>query len=360
MSSSRPGTPLLTFLLLAAALSACGSVRSHVTQTPGPTEPCVPDGAWVVPATRQRLSMPEVIGRAAASRIVLLGEEHTRPEHHLWQLETIAALYGRRRVVIALEMLQRSAQPVVDKWVAGELDEERFLADSGWKNFWRVPADLYLPILRFARMNRMPMRSLNVPWELVSRLAEHGWDNVAAEEREGLTHPAPAVPEYAKLLEDTYSQHAQKPDVSSEAGLSRFIAAQLVWDRAFAEGLHAAMQAEPDAVVVGLVGMGHLRHGHGVPRQLAALGVEAKDMMVLLPWSDDCEELQAGLADAVFGITLSETTKRYVPLGVQIEPVEGGLKVREVTSGSVAEAAGVKAEDVIVKAAGVTSNNPST
>jgi len=34
--------------------------------------------------------------------------------------------------------------------------------------------------------------------------------------------------------------------VSSEAGLSRFIAAQLVWDRAFAEGLHAAAELAED------------------------------------------------------------------------------------------------------------------
>jgi uncharacterized iron-regulated protein len=369
-SSTKPGragapVTLVASLWLAgcvsaAAISACGpSVRTRVTQAVSPSGPCVPNGVWIVPATQQRLTMPEVIDVAAASRIVLLGEEHSRPEHHLWELETIAALHGRRRVVIALEMLQRSAQPVLDQWVAGELDEPRFLAESGWRSFWQGPADLYLPILRFARMNRVPMRALNVPWELVSRLAEEGWEKVALEDRQGLTKPAPAAPEYAKLLEAIYHQHVETADVSYDADVSRFIAAQLVWDRAFAEGLHAAAQAEPDAVVIGLIGMGHLKYGYGVPHQLAALGVDAKDVTVLLPWNKaDCEELKPGLADAVFGIEVTEAARERAPLGVRIELADGSVAVKEVAPGSVAAAAGVHAGDVIVEAAGVAVQKP--
>ena len=52
---------------------------------------------------------------------------------------------------------------------------------------------------------------------------------------------------------------------------------QLAWDRAMAEALVAgrAHHAAADGslpLVVGIMGSGHVRHGHGVAHQLVALG----------------------------------------------------------------------------------------
>ncbi|MCH6554315.1 MAG: hypothetical protein IH793_09195 [Acidobacteria bacterium] len=38
------------------------------------------------------------------------------------------------------------------------------------------------------------------------------------------------------------------------------------------EVMHRLDQALPDCLVIGIIGQGHLRYGHGVPRQLADLG----------------------------------------------------------------------------------------
>jgi uncharacterized iron-regulated protein len=323
------------------------------------TGPCVPIGTWVAPATHERLTTPEAIDRAAASRIVLLGEEHTRSEDHLWQLQTIAALHGRRQhMVLGFEMFPRTAQPVLDQWVAGELDERRFLAESGWKTFWQFPADLYLPIFRFARMNHVPMLALNVPRGLVSRVAEEGWDKVPPQEREGLSQPSPPSPEYHKSLAETYQEHIEEGRGLPHTDLSRFVAAQLVWDRAFAEALHAALQARPDALVIGLIGSGHLEHGYGVPHQLASLGIA--DVTVLLPWTESraCADLVPDLADAVFGVPVMGTERARPILGVQIEPVEGGVAVRRVSPESVAAAAGIRDGDLIIAAAGFAVQTP--
>ena len=347
------------FACAAATLGGCGpSVRARAMAHVDTAGPCVPIGTWVVPATRERLTTPEVIDRAASSRIVLLGEEHTRSEDHMWQLQTIAALQGRQDVVIGLEMFPRSAQPVLDQWVAGELDERRFLAASGWKTFWQLPADLYLPIFRFARMNRVPMLALNVPRGLVSRVAAEGWDNVPPQEREGLSQPAPPTPEYEKSLGETYQEHIEEARGLPHTDPSRFVAAQLVWDRAFAEALRAAVQARPDALVIGLIGSGHLEHGYGVAHQLASLGIA--DVTVLLPWTEsrDCGDLVADLADAVFGTTATGTERARPLLGVQIEGVEGGVAVRRVSPESVAAAAGIHEGDVIIAAAGFAVQTP--
>ena len=62
---------------------------------------------------------------------MLLGEYHDRPDDHRWQLQTVAALAAEHpAVVLGFEMFPRRAQPVLDRWVAGELDERALLRET--------------------------------------------------------------------------------------------------------------------------------------------------------------------------------------------------------------------------------------
>ena len=131
-----------------------------------------------------------------------------------------------------------------------------------------------------------------------------------------------------------------------------FVDAQLTWDRAMAEALAEARQRQGNPVVVGIIGSEHLRYGHGVPHQLADLGVDGA--AVLLPGEpEDCAELTAGVADAVFLLEpqLPQATDRP-RLGVLLTVERDEIRVAEVLAGSIAQAAGLMAGDVVVKAAG--------
>lgn len=402
-------------MLAVVGLSCAGALSPQPAQEGAePEEVRVPIGSWFVPGTQETLTTPEAIARMDGKRVVLLGEQHDRADHHLWQLQTIAALHARRQsVVLGFEMFPRSAQPVLDRWVRGELTEQQFLAESGWRGYWKFPPELYLPLFRFARMNRVPMVALNVARTLVSRAAREEWQDIPEEEREGLSLPAPALPEYERWLADLYGEHAEQdphaaieeeplaeadqPAGASEtagdasaaaaaeveeqahghphaataddAGLRGFIRGQLVWDRAFAEGIHVAARAHPDALVMGIVGAGHLQYGYGVPHQLAALGV--KDVAVFLPWEEPSVEeetdeastvaavLEPHLADALFGVEPAAAmvgSRRL--LGIFIEEHEAGVAVRQVSAGSVAESAGIRSGDIVVQAAGVPVKEP--
>ena len=132
-----------------------------------------------------------------------------------------------------------------------------------------------------------------------------------------------------------------------------------------AEVIAAALRSEPERLVVGILGMGHVQERWGVPHQLAAMGIG--DVAVLLPWTtgQECDALTATVADAVFVMREPPADGQKAPpprLGVLIadsqEPV--GVQVRGVTAGSVAEAAGIEKDDVVVAAAGLATRRSAT
>ncbi|WP_104203030.1 ChaN family lipoprotein [Billgrantia saliphila] len=319
------------------------------------SDACPVPGEWLRPGD-EPLDSSELLGELAARDVVLLGEQHERVDHHRWQLHTLAGLHARRSdMVIALEMLPREAQPALDAWVAGELDEAAFLEESDWYDAWGFDPELYLPILHFARLQQVPLVAINVTPELRSRLAEKGWAAVPENERFGISSPAEPAAAYRERLAEIYAQH---PGGDEEEGFERFVAAQLVWDRAMAAGLAEA--GEAGALVVGLVGQGHLQFGHGVPHQLDDLGVASR--AVLLPWpaaGADCEPPPTDVAQAVFGIAeRGEPASSPPQLGILLAPAEAGVTVQSVIEGSLAERAGLEAGDVILRAAGETIAQP--
>jgi uncharacterized iron-regulated protein len=319
-------------------LAACAA-------TPAPPPTCPAAGAWLEPAAGRTTPAAELFERLARENVVLLGEAHDRADHHRWQTQVIAGLLSRREsLVVGLEMLPRSAQPALDRWVAGALDEAGFLAESGWSRNWGFDFALYRPIFELARLNRTKMLALNVERAVVSRVGREGF----AAARTGLGNPAAAAAEYVEHLKSVWAEHRAKD--ADEAAFRRFVEAQLAWDRAMAEAI-AAARKQGAPLVVGIIGRGHLQHFWGVPRQLASLGERST---VLLPWpsGNGCEAPGHGVADAVFGIETPPAGPAPLRLGVVLERGEAGLRVRSVAPGSVAEAAGVQAEDVLVAIAG--------
>jgi uncharacterized iron-regulated protein len=285
-----------------------------------------------------------LIAEMASRDVVLLGEHHDEADDHRWQLQTLAALHAQRpRMVLGFEAFPRRVQPVLDKWVAGKLTPAQFLAEVKWDEVWNMPAELYLPLFEFARLNRIPMVALNVERKLTETVAAKGWDAVPEAEREGLTRPAPAPKPYLDELGRIHKEH------KGEMPLANFVQAQQTWDRAMAQALapHAA-----GALAVGIIGSGHLRHGYGVPLQLRDLGV--KRVGTLLPVdAQRCKEAVAGFADAVFVLPERAAAKPPPPrLGVQLAQDGDDVRLAEVTPGSLAERMGLRKGDIVTAAAG--------
>jgi uncharacterized iron-regulated protein len=368
----------LTLIILTTLASRVGAAGT-----------CVDVGQWLRPADRTTVAHSDLMADLAKRPVVLLGEVHTDNEHHRWQLHTLAALHALNpNMVIAFEAFPRSTQPVLDKWVRGELGISAFLKQSRWNDVWRFDANQYLPLFHFARQHRIPMVAMNVERDLIRAVGKQGFGTIPKDKREGVSKPAPASAPYRKSLRDVFDAHQKigigsphkpkktnkkhdtkttpAPKESVETRFDRFVQVQTTWDRAMAEAVYNALITNKAPLVVGIVGMGHLEFGYGISHQLADLGL--KDTVVLLPWGPGrtCGDLKsangAAIADVVFGTKpVQEPTPKSRPkLGVMISTVKKKVLINKVLKDSIAEAAGIKNGDRVMEAAGVIIHDTAT
>jgi uncharacterized iron-regulated protein len=299
--------PWLTASVLAVCLCAgarAAGASGNAAQPPTATA-CLAAATWHLlnEDGARAVSAGDVIADMARREVVLLGERHQQAEHHRWQLQTLAALHAARPdLVIGFEAFPRRVQPVLDRWVAGELRATEFLKEADWKTVWGYPPELYLPLFHFARMNRIPMIALNVERALTRAVAAKGWDAIPPEQREGLSQPLAPAAAYREYLLGVFRRHAQGAGAeANDRAFGYFVEAQATWDRAMAEALAQRLRgrARPP-LVVGIAGAGHVRFGHGIAHQLRDLGVERVGILLPLEAQRACEKLGPGLADAVF------------------------------------------------------------
>ena len=406
--------PVMAALSLPVNASAPGEEKPATKVSEVRKNLCSVAGNWVDPKAASTLPRTDLFPSLAKKDIVLLGESHDNADHHRWHLQTLAELHSRsKEMVIGFEMFPRRVQPVLDKWIRGELSEEAFLKEVEWFKVWGFNPGLYTPILHFARQNQIPIVALNVERSLISKVGKEGWAAIPKDEREGVSDPFKPSSEYvsslagiylfkqrlqaagghgtakepkhpaqmkksdgdkdeaaAKTKEDKPKAKAKpKPEdakkklaeVMKSEGFKRFVQAQLTWDRAMAQKLAEAKRKHPNAVVAGIIGSGHLNYFRGVPYQLADLGF--KDSAVLLPVSTDaCETADPEVADALFLVASppdkgKTKAKPRMLLGVMISKGKNGVKIIQVVPDSVAEAAKLQAGDLIRKAAGVETKD---
>lgn len=356
---------ITTFAISAGVAVAALAAGKYLTEPPTPAY-CKAGGNWLTVKTMPPAPafVHDIIANATKQDVVLLGEQHDDEDHHRWQLQMLSALHAQRPdMVIGFEMFPRRVQPVLDQWVAGSLSAKDFLKQTEWDKVWNHPAHMYMPLFEFARINKIPMRALNVESTLTRMVAEKGWENVPESAREGIGRPAPALPAYLDYLREVYqmhetasSAHADKEGASADAGLKGFVDSQLTWDRAMAEALSQAVsrdQRKNPALVVGIMGSGHIRHGHGVPHQLGDLGITKVASLLPVSLDGDCHQLEAGFATAVFTLPEKPVAPREPPrLGIALEDEAQGLKVESVIAGSLAEKTGLRVGDRIIEIAG--------
>lgn len=303
-------------------------------------------GATIVPA--------DLPARLKDARLVLVGESHTAAEFHRVQLQVIQALQrSGRHVLIGLEMYPYTAQPSLDAWLAGTGTEQEFVDASKWYEHWGYHWNYYRDIFRFARDSRIRLLALNAPREVVTAVRKKGFKNLTPEEAAHIpTDIDTGGDDYLALFKAEMNAGGNPHPGMTDDALRGMLSAQATWDAAMAwnavKGLETS--GDPDAVMVVLVGSGHVVYGLGIERQARRYFKGGIATIVPVPVMDDEQKpitaVRASYANFTWGVA-GEVESLYPSLGISLVPMPGGRSILDVQKDTVGARAGLKVGDLV-------------
>ncbi len=294
-------------------------------------------------ALPQALSFAAIMEQIGDKQVVYVGESHTRNEDHLLQLRVIRAMFAQNpQLAIGMEMFSREAQPVLDRYVAGELSEREFLKQSGYFSKWGYDYRLYREIINFARSHHLPIVALNQEKELVSKVFKEGASALTAEELAKV--PADrdlAIPGYRERITEVFALHGEH---GGPEQINGFFQAQAIWDETMAESVTTFLSAHPESRMVVLAGQGHANKNTAIPPRVTRRLPTIRQAVIL---NSENEALDQTEADYLIFSKPVELPPAAV-LGVMLANTAEGPRVEGLSERSKAGAAGILVKDIIL------------
>ena len=250
------------------------------------------DGGVVRLADRAAIPFDQMVAGAAKSRVIVVGETHDNRAHHDLQLKIIRTLHeGGAVLAVGLEMFRAENQELLDKWWRWGMPTEQF--EALYRENWGMPWILYRDIFLYSRQKRIPLVGLNVPREVISKVAREGYGSLTESERKklppGLTCTVDEA--YRSFIRKTFAAHVH----GSGRSFENFCEAQMVWDTAMAIYALEYLDKNPASRMVILAGSVHAWK-RAIPRQLATMR-PGMTVSVILPAPDGTEGKEALTAE---------------------------------------------------------------
>lgn len=289
------------------------------------------------------INMDQLLDRATSRQVVFVSETHTRYDHHLNQLAVVKRMHAQHQTLaIGLEFIQQPFQPVLNDYVAGNIDEAEMLRQSGYFEHWRYDFRLYRPLFQFAREQKIPLIALNASHELVGMVSDKGRAQVPEEMQDQL--PAdigPAGDAYLKRLREIFDQHPG----SDERDFERFVEVQLLWDESMAERAARWFAENPHGRMVILAGTGHIAYGDGIPQRLQRRHALTSASIINL---DSSDAIDPAMGDFIV-LSPEQSLPPSGQLGVILDSSVSPPSIIGFAENSAAKQAGLHEDDRIVR-----------
>lgn len=338
---------LFRVLLAAALLGVFGCARPAPLPDSLPSVP-VPGSLYL--ADHRPILLADLASRARQADYILIGESHTNVCDHQFQSDVLVALArAGLEPGLGLEMVSWDRQGVLDEYFQGLIPLDQLEDRLAWQEYWGYSFDLYRPVLETAQSLGIPLVALNVPRGLQSLIKAGGLDAVPEDQR-GLLPEEIILPskDHLRVLKEEYRRHArmmQGHDQTRDFEWERFYLVQSLWDTQMAHRAAAWRRVSGRPMVI-LAGSGHVDYGYGIAHRLNILDHHPRILSVT-PWRGG-EIPPPDLADMYYYCP-EEPQPR---LGLSLAWDEGRAVIRAVLPDSRAEKAGLKAGDILLRAAG--------
>ncbi len=229
-----------------------------------------------------KVNIYTLLKTAANNDVIFFGEKHGNSIAHRYEFELLKFLYkADKNIAIGMEMFEVDVQARVDKYLAGEVSSQFFLANSRpWDNY---ETD-YRPIIEFARENRLYVIAANIPRRLASMVAKGGiesWESLPDEDKAFL-------PREYKFLDDDYKEYflatmqnnPMMGRMGNKGGMDNLYYAQCVKDEKMAESIADFLTQNPDHKMIVYCGAFHSDYRLGIVQKLLMRSPELDIMTI--------------------------------------------------------------------------------
>ncbi|UFS71447.1 ChaN family lipoprotein [Geomonas sp. RF6] len=249
---------------------------------------------------KQVISLTEFTAAASGSDVILMGESHDNKDHHDLQLEVMRSLFAKNvRLSIGLEMIEAGYQRQLDEWIAGRMTEAAMerIFEMNWSG-WELYRDIFL----FARDNHIPMVALNVPAQIVKKVAHSGFASLTAEEKKGLPEGTKCDlrnPQMAMLkrMFQSSSNHVGDGKI-----FNNFCEAQTVRNTGMAIRASSYLSKHPGEKMLILTGIWHAEK-HAIPELIERNG-RTLSSTVILPESPELNRDNSDVSETDYLVDL--------------------------------------------------------
>lgn len=244
--------------------------------------------------TGKQIAFDEVVTRARAANVVIVGEQHDQPSHHELQRRVVATLGAEPGLAVGFEMLTWPTQPALDRFSHGELTPQQLADEVNWSKAWGFAFSMYEPIFADAQRAGARVYALNPPRDLVRAVRRGGVEKLPPAERSQVPELDMGDDLHRAWFEGIIKEGHPVP----QRDLDGFYRAQVLWDESMAEGAVKALDAGAARVVV-LCGVGHVAFGRGVPQRVERRRPDARVLSIVPLGEVDWDNVEHRLVRSV-------------------------------------------------------------
>jgi uncharacterized iron-regulated protein len=334
----------------------------------------LPAGKIMDAAAGREIDLAALVRQNLGRDVFIIGEYHDSHACHLWQKEFIEALAkAHPRLLVGFEFFNRNDDPALDLYLGGKIDEAELLRQTGW--YARSGMNFAYTRLVLETVKKLGLKAvgLNVPRELVSRVAKRGFASLSAEERAMFPGVGRTDREHEYYVRSTLGEFA----VQVPLWFQNVYVAQKCWDTIMAESMRLALARPGFRGCKGIIiaGSAHVAYGLGIPWRYRQSDKRAR-ILTLVPVTVAAKKGEAGaeenpmvkalagqlppaavfsrgLADMVFAVA-AEEKPYFAEAGFSGKMNGEGLyEVGSVGKESPAEKAGLRPGDLVLAVDGV-------
>lgn len=223
----------------------------------------LPAGKVMDTASGQEVDLPALVRQNLNRDVFIIGEFHDSYACHVWQKDFIEALAKEYpRLLVGFEFFNRGDDPVLDLYLSGKINEAELLQKTGW--YQRGAMDFAYTRLVLETVKKLGLKAvgLNVPRELVSRVAKRGFASLSAAEQAMFPGAGRTYPEHEYYVRSTLGEFA----VQVPLWFQNVYAAQKCWDTVMAESMRLALARPEFRGRKGIIiaGSAHVAYGLGI------------------------------------------------------------------------------------------------